>query len=147
MLDEIFNMPCRNGSIMSLFGSLKSSWYLGKGSRAFKKGRYDQALRYFLSALEYAQESKSTGELAVRKEAIAETYLKLENFNKARLYASECLEIYEKFYSKDKSDVFKKAVNRANRLLDEISYREQDKSQEKDARNTSGHGGVLKKVK
>jgi tetratricopeptide (TPR) repeat protein len=106
---------------MTLFGSLKGSWYLGKGSRAFKNGRYDQALGYFLSALKYAQETESSGELAVRKEAIAETYLKLGNYDKARLYASESLGIYEEFFSKDKSDVFKQAVNRVNRLLEEIS--------------------------
>jgi len=113
---------------MSLLGSLKGSWYLGKGSRAFKCGRYDQALRYFLSAHEYAQETENSGELAVRKEAIAETYLKLEDYDKARLYAFESLEIYKIFYSKNKSDVFKDAVNRVNRLLNEIALRERDKS-------------------
>lgn len=116
---------------MSLFGSLKGSWFLGKGSRAFKYGRYDQALRYFLSAHEYAQETNNSGELAVRKEAIAETYLKLEDYDKARLYASESLEIYNKFYSKNKSDVFKEAINRVNRLLNEITSREREKSQVK----------------
>jgi len=105
---------------MSLLGSLKGSWYLGKGSRAFKDGRYDQALRYFLSALEYAQETESSGELAVRKEAIAETYLKLENYDKARLYASESLETYKNLYLKDNMEIDKKAVNRVSRLLDEV---------------------------
>ena len=107
--------------MISLYKSLKGSWYLGKGSRAYKEGRYDQALRYFLNALEYAQGTQNSGELAVRKEAIAETYLKLGNYDKARLYASESLAIYNKFYNTDKSDVFKQSVYRLNKLLDEIS--------------------------
>lgn len=109
---------------MSLLRSLKASWYLGRGSKAFKYGRYDQALRYFLSALEYAQETESSGELAVRKEAIAETYLKLENYDKARLYAAESLETNKNLYSKYNMEIYKKAVNRVSRLLDAITDRE-----------------------
>ena len=124
-------MPSRGSAIMSLFRSLKCSWYLGKGSRAFKCGRYDQALRYFLSAHEYAQETENSGELAVRKEAIAETYFKLEDFDKARQYASGSLEIYRSFYSKKQSDVFKEAINRVGRFLNEITFREKEKSQAK----------------
>ena len=116
---------------MSLLRSLKGSWYLGRGSKAFRCGRFDQALKYFLSSLAYAQETESSGELTVRREAIAETYFKLGDYDKARLYASESLEIYNNFYSKDKSDIFKKAVNRMNRLLDEITSREKEKSQDR----------------
>jgi tetratricopeptide (TPR) repeat protein len=113
---------------MSILKSLKGSWYLGKGSRAFKDGRYEQALRYFLSAIEYAKETESVGELAVRKEAIAETYLKLGHYDRARRYASESLETYKNLYSRDNTEIDKKAVNRVSRLLDAITYREKEKN-------------------
>ncbi len=114
---------------MSLFRSLKGSWYLGKGSRALKCGRYDQALRYLLFAHEYAQEAGNAGELAVRREAIAETYLKLEDFDKARQYACESLEIYKSFYSKNQVTVFKEAINRVSRFLNEITFKEKENKQ------------------
>lgn len=112
---------------MSLFGSLKGSWYLGKGSKAFKEGRYDHALKYFLSSLEYAR-SESDGELAFNKEVIAETYLKLGNYNKARLYASESLETYKSICSESKGNIFIDAINRVNRLIDKIAYKEKEAS-------------------
>ena len=122
MLPVLHFWPVGHGT-MNLFKSLKSSWYFGKGYKALKNQRYDQALRYFLFALKYNQAAENSAELAVLKEALAETYLKLENFDEARLYATESIEIYETFYSKDKSDLFGKSVYRANKLLEKISER------------------------
>jgi tetratricopeptide (TPR) repeat protein len=114
-----------------IISSLKSSWFLGKGSKAFNNGYYKKALRYFLYALENAKKTDSSAEVAVRMEAIAETYLKLDDYNKARSYAYESLEIYNKFLSNDNRGVFKKAINRVKKLLDEITYREKEKSKVK----------------
>lgn len=112
--------------MMSMLRSLKGSWYLGKGSKAFRNGRYEQALNYFLSSLEYAVNAENCGEVAVRKEAIAETYFKLGSCDKARLFADESMEIYKNLFSKDNSEIFKESINRINRLLDEIRYKENE---------------------
>ncbi len=105
-----------------IFDSLKSSSYLGKGDRGFKEQRYNQALNCFLTALRH---SKEPWEIAVSKEFIAGA-LRLGDVDNARLYASDSLAFYEKSFSKDSSDVFKKGIDRVKRLLNEIVYREKE---------------------
>jgi tetratricopeptide (TPR) repeat protein len=104
--------------------SIKSSWFLGRGIKAFNNGYYDKALRYFLSALENAKKTDSDIDVAEGMDAIAETYFKLENYDKARLYANKALEIFKKYLSADTRGGFKKSVNHLNKLLDEIQDKE-----------------------
>jgi tetratricopeptide (TPR) repeat protein len=109
--------------------SIKSSWFLGRGIKAFNNGYYDKALRYFLSGLENAKKTDDDIEIAGQMEAIAETYFELENYDRARLYANEALEIFKKYLPADTRGAFKKSVNNLNKLLDDIRNKEEEKSQ------------------
>lgn len=110
---------------MSLIASLKSSWYLGRGSRSFRKGNYEQALRYFLSSLEIARQSSAFYECAIRQEVVAETYLKLKQYDSAKSYANESINMNKKH----KTVHFEKSINRLYYLLDKIKLIEEQDQQ------------------
>lgn len=103
-----------------LLAHIKSGWHHGKGVKYSKKRNYELSLKHYLKALDYARKTDNLGSIANELECVAINYYRLKDYDRAKLYANECLNIYKQLSEKDDSGFFDKCVDRVKELLSNI---------------------------
>jgi len=99
-----------------------SSWHHGKGSKFTRKGKFEIALKHFQTALEYALRSDNEASVPVEKECIARTFVRLRNYEQAKKYATESLNLYNKLQTA--GSIFHDGANRVRELIKIIENQE-----------------------
>lgn len=72
---------------------MKISWYESQGHKYFKQENYDKALSFYFSALE---KTEREFDKPYMMEYISCTFMKLDNYKDALLYAEESLRLFKK---------------------------------------------------
>lgn len=101
---------------------LISAGHHGRGSKYTRKGDFEKALKHFRLALEYALRSDTKAYVPAEMESISRTFIRLGDYEQARKYAIESLNLYKEMQWA--GSIFEKSVGRVEALLEAIEKRD-----------------------
>lgn len=90
--------------MQQLINNIKSGWHSGKGHKAIRQGKYEEALRHYQLTVQHESQNGKYGSRPnpVTLECIARTYARLGNYEESLITANKAEGLYKQLNSNKK---------------------------------------------